>query len=193
VPIYHETGNDTESVGAESTSLFLRYQRSTGQWKQTGAIRSPRGAIQPAVVELAPGHLVAYNRRGGGYGKTDDGWLVRAESRDGGWTWSAGRDSAFPNPNAAIDFVKLASGNLLLVYNDSMFRRTPLTVALSTDGDASYPHRRNIAEGDGDFAYPIALQASDGRIHVVFTSDRRRVVNHAVFTEDWLRAAPPRQ
>ena len=147
LPIYHEVGDDPETVGAGSTSLFLRYQRASGQWKQTGAIASPRGAIQPAVVEVAPGRLVAYSRRGGGYGPTTDGWLVRAESTDGGWTWTQGRDSAFPNPNAAVDFLKLKSGNLLLVYNDSMVGRTPLVAALSTDGDARYPHRRAIAEG----------------------------------------------
>ena len=118
LPIYHEVGDDSETAGADSTSLFLRYQRATGQWKQTGAIASPRGAIQPAVVEVAPGQLIAYSRRGGGYGPTTDGWLVRAESSDGGWTWTAGRDSPFPNPNAAVDFLKLQSGNLLLVYND---------------------------------------------------------------------------
>jgi predicted neuraminidase len=186
LPIYHETGENTEVVGADSTSLFLRRDGKSGEWKQTGAIRSKKGNIQPAVVELKPGHLIAYCRRGGGYGPVTDGWLVRAESTDGGWTWSEGRDSTFPNPNAAVDFLKLASGKLLLVFNDSMSGRTPLVAALSSDGDRSYAHRRAIAQGAGDFAYPIALQARDGRIHVVYTSDRRRVVNHAVFGEGWI-------
>ncbi len=109
---------------------------------------------------------------------------MRAESTDGGGTWTPGRDSTFPNPNAAVDFLKLKSGNLLLVYNDTMTGRTPLVAALSTDGDKSYPHRRAIAEGAGDFAYPIAVQTADGPIHVVYTSDGRRVINHAVFSED---------
>ena len=186
LPIYHETGNDPEVVGAESTSLFLRYQKASGLWKQTGAIRSKKGNIQPAVVEISPGRLIAYSRRGGGYGPTTDGWMVRAESTDGGWTWSEGRDSTFQNPNAAVDFLKLASGNLLLVFNDSMTQRTPLAAALSTDGDATYARRRNIAEGPGDFAYPIVLQGADGRIHAVYTSNRRQEINHAVFTESWL-------
>lgn len=186
LPVYHETGSDTESVGPDSTSLFLRYARASGEWKETAPIRSTKGNIQPAVVEISPGYLVAYCRRGGNYGPTSDGWMVRAESKDGGWTWSEGRDSAFPNPNAAVDFLKLASGKLLLVYNDSMTRRTPLVAALSSDGDKTYPQRRAIAEGPGDFAYPIVLQARDGTIHVVYTSDRRRVVNHAVFDESWV-------
>jgi len=189
LPIYHETGNDPDVVGADSTSLFLRYQRTSGLWKQTGAISAAKGAIQPAVVELAPGRLIAYSRRGGGYGPTTSGWLIRAESTDGGWTWTSGRDATFPNPNAAVDFLKLKSGHLLLVYNDSMVGRTPLVAALSTDGDKTYPHRRAIAEGPGDFAYPIAVQTADGHIHVVYTSDGRRVINRAVFTEEWLLSA----
>lgn len=187
LPVYHEDGNDTESVGPKSTSRFLRYDPKTAAWDTLGEIRSPRGNIQPAVVELEPGHLVAYARRGGGYGPTTDGWMVRAESRDGGRTWSDGRDSAFPNPNSALDFLKLSSGALLLVYNDHMWKRTPLMLALSDDNDRSYPIRRALADGEGSFAYPIAFQARDGRIHVVYTSDSRKVVNHAVLTEDWIR------
>ena len=191
LPVYHETGHDTESVGPDSTSRFLRYDARTHQWHELGRITSRTGNIQPAVVEIAPDHLIAYCRRGGNYKPTTEGWLVRAESRDGGRTWTEGVNSRFPNPNAAVDFIRLRNGHLVLVFNDSMNRRTPLTAALSTDGDRTYPHRRNIAEGPGDFAYPIAFQAQDGRIHVVFTSDRRRVVNHAVFDESWIAQALP--
>jgi predicted neuraminidase len=187
LPVYHETGHDTEMVGPDSTSLFLRYDHKTKQWTPTGHIKSRTGNIQPAVVELTPGHLIAYCRRGGDYKPTKEGFIVRAESRDGGATWSEGRNSAFPNPNSAVEFLKLKSGALLLVYNDSMTSRTPLTAALSTDGDKSYPHRRNIAEGRNSFAYPIGFQAADGRIHIVYTSDQRSVINHAVFDEAWVQ------
>ncbi|MBI1792071.1 MAG: exo-alpha-sialidase, partial [Acidobacteria bacterium] len=124
LPIYHEVGDDTESVGAASTSLFLRYHPQTRKWSESGRIRSRLGNIQPAPVEIRPGHLIAYCRRGGDYRPRSDGWLVRAESTDGGRTWSEGRDSSFPNPNAAVDFIKLRNGHLLLVYNDSMSQRT---------------------------------------------------------------------
>jgi predicted neuraminidase len=186
LPIYHETGHDTEIVGPDSTSLFLRFNPSKRTWTKTGAIRSPRGNIQPAVVQLDDGRLIAYCRRGGDYDAKTVGYIVRSESRDGGRTWSEGTDSAFPNPNAAVDFLKLRSGRLLLIFNDSMNRRTPLTAALSSDQDRTWPIRRNIREGNGDFGYPSAFQARDGRIHLVFTSERRSVVNHAVFDEDWV-------
>ena len=186
LPIYHETGHDPELVGPDSTSLFLRFDPAKKTWTKTGPIRSPRGNIQPAVVQLNDRDLIAYCRRGGDYDPKTIGYIVRSESHDGGMTWSEGKDSAFPNPNAAVDFMKLKSGRLLLIFNDSMNRRTPLTAALSSDQDRTWPIRRNIREGDGDFGYPTVFQARDGRIHLVFTSEKRSVVNHAVFDEDWV-------
>ncbi|BCS34727.1 hypothetical protein TBR22_A39530 [Luteitalea sp. TBR-22] len=189
LPVYFEDGQDTEQVGPKSTSRFLRFdpKAKAPAWESLGEIRSPRGNIQPAVVEVAPGHLIAYSRRGGGYGPTTDGWLVRGESTDGGRTWSEGRDSAFPNPNSAVDFLKLSSGALLLVYNDHMWKRSPLMLALSDDQDRTWPVKRALATGENSFAYPIAFQARDGRIHVVYTSDERKVINHAIVTEAWIR------
>jgi predicted neuraminidase len=186
LPVYHETGHDTEIVGPDSASLFLYYDQKTKAWSPTNEIRSRIGNIQPAPVQVDDNYLIAYCRRGGGYGQTRDGWLVRSESRDGGKTWSPGTDSRFPNPNSAVEFLRLSSGNLLLIYNDSMYQRTPLRAALSTDNDKSYPHQRNIAEGRNDYAYPMAVQTPDGIVHVVYTSERRTVINHATFDEAWL-------
>jgi predicted neuraminidase len=186
LPLYHETGHDTESTGPDSYSFFLKYVAKDKTWAQTKPIRSAKGNIQPAVAQLSDRDLVAYCRRGGDYRPETIGYIVRSESHDGGWTWSEGVDSAFPNPNAAVDLLKLRSGRLMLVYNHSMNRRTPLTLALSADQDRTWPIRRNFMEGDNDFGYPIALQARDDKIHVVFTSDRRTVVNHVVLEEDWI-------
>jgi predicted neuraminidase len=191
LPVYHEKGNDPEFVAADSTSLFLRYNPKTREWTRTPPIRSRLGNIQPAVAQLTPEHLICYCRRGGGYDGRPDGYLVFSESRDGGRTWAPGRDSPFPNPNAAVDLLKLASGHLLLVYNDSMRSRTPLTAALSTDGGKTFPYRRNVQDGPGDFAYPYAAQTKDGNVHLVFTSHGRTVINRAVFDERWLLDAPP--
>ncbi len=108
---------------------------------------------------------------------------MRSESRDGGRTWSDGAESEFKNPNAAVDLLRLHSGHLLLIYNDSLSDRTPLTAALSTDGDKTYPHRRNLIEGSDDYAYPYAIQTGDGKIHLIFTAHARTTIYHAVFDE----------
>jgi predicted neuraminidase len=149
-------------------------------------VRSKRGNIQPSVVQLTDSRLVAYCRRGGGYGPGHEGFIVRSESNDGGWTWSEGQDTAFPNPNAAIDLVKLQSGNILLVYNNSPVSRSPLTLSLSTDGEKTWAYQRDISTTNLDFGYPYAVQAKDGTIHLVFTSHRRSVINHVSFQESFL-------
>lgn len=126
LPLYRETGHDAESTGPDSYSFSLRYMASDKTWTKTQPIRSVRGNIQPAVVALNNHDLVAYCRRGGDYRPETIGYIVRSESHDGGWTWGEGKNSPFPNPNAAVDFLKLKRGRLLLVYNHSMTRRTPL-------------------------------------------------------------------
>jgi len=191
LPLYFEAGNNPEATGADSCGLFLHYEVKKKVWQQTGRIRSATGNIQPAAVEVRDNFLVAYCRRGGNYEPTTNGWLVRAESHDGGWTWSAGANSPFKNPNAAVDFIKLQSGNLLLVFNDSMNERTPLTVALSADGDRTWPWRRNVDDGAFDYGYPMSLQTRDGKIHLIFTSHDRAIVNHAVFDEEWIKQGGP--
>ena len=189
LPVYVETGQDTENVGPDSTSRFLVLNSKTKQWEERGIIRSKKGNIQPGVVQVAKDHLIAYCRRGGGYGKVSDGWAVRSESHDGGKIWSEGLDSKFRNPNSAVEFLKLKSGNLLLIFNDSMSSRTPLVAALSKDNDKTWPFQRNIAaEPKQSYAYPSAVQTADGRIHVVYTSDSRTVIYHAVLDEEWVQA-----
>ena len=183
LPIYKETGHDTESVGPDSVSLFLRFDPKTQKWSRSEPIRSKRGNIQPSVVQLSDNNLLAYCRRGGGYGPGTDGFTVRAESHDGGKTWSEGTDTEFPNPNAAIDLLKLKNGHLLFVYNNSPVERTPLTVAISTDGGKTWPHRRDIATGDFDYAYPYAIQGKDGKIRLIYTSHARSQINLATIDE----------
>ncbi len=183
LPIYHETGYDTERVPPDTTSLFLIYNPAKKTWTPSGRIKSRLGNLQPSPAEIAPGHIIAFCRRGGGYDGQSDGWLVRAESRDGGRTWSEGKDSEFPNPNSAVELLKLKSGKLVLIYNDSFKDRTPLTAAVSSDGGKTWPVRKNLATGPNSYAYPSAAQSADGRIHLVYTSDGRKVIQYTVFTE----------
>lgn len=187
LPIYHETGNDRERVPPDTTSLFLIYDPAKKTWTPSARVRSRLGNLQPSPAEVSPGHVVAYCRRGGGYDGQSDGWMVRTESNDGGRTWSDGADSQFPNPNSAVELIKLQSGKLLLIYNDSFSDRTPLTVAVSSDGGKTWPFKKNILDGRDSYAYPIAAQAKDGRIYVVFTRDGRKVVTLATFTENDLK------
>lgn len=185
LPIYHERGHDKEFVGADSTSLFARHSQATKDWTFTNEVHSRLGNIQPSVVECDPQHLLAFCRRGGGYDRVPDGFIVRTESHDGGNTWSPGVDTPFANPNAAVDLIKLQNGHLVLIYNDNFDGdRMPLTMRVSTDCGATWSPPRNIVNKPGDSAaYPYIIQTADGRIHGVYTSDERTVINHFVIDE----------
>ena len=187
LPIYHETGADTEMTGADTGSVFLRFDPGTREWSRSNKVHSRMGNLQAGVVELEPGHLLALCRRGGDYEPGNDGSVVRTESRDGGRTWNEGVETEFPNPNAAVDLIRLRSGNLLFIYNHSMDERTPLRAVLSEDRGKTWPRRLDLATGPGSFSYPTAIQTRDDRIHVTFTSDERTVIRRAVFDENDLR------
>jgi len=190
LPAYSELGRDPEVDEVTNSSFFLKYEPVKRLWTESNRVGSRLGNIQPAAAVVDGDHLVAFCRRGGDYNGRPDGWLVRTESRDAGKTWTSGMDSDLPNPNAAVDLIRLTSGHHLLVYNHSFTNRTPLTVALSTDGARTFPHRRDLlADKEGDYGYPTALQSRDGRIQVMFTSDERTVVRKAVFSEEWVLAA----
>ena len=183
LPLYFESGDDREESAPATSSFFLRYDPETKTWSETNRIRSPQGNLQAQVVQLTGERLVCYIRRGGNFLPTESGYTLRAESNDGGRTWSDAQATAFRNPNSAVDFIKLRNGHLVLVYNDNMNERTPLSIAVSLDGDQSYPYRRNVLEGDNTFAYPYAIQTRDGRIHVICTTDERTAILHVVFDE----------
>ena len=193
LPVYQEFGADREFVTAETVSFCLIYDPKTSKWTRGGNIESRLGNLQPAPAEIAPGHLIAFCRRGGGYDARPDAWMVYAESTDAGSTWTKGRElvDLFPNPNAAVDLLHLRSGHLLLIYNHSKEDRSPLSLALSTDQGRTWKTGLDIATGPHDYAYPYAIQTKDNRIHLIYTSHGRKRVNRAVFREEDLNEAFP--
>ncbi len=184
LPLDFNPSTDTEFVSEESGSLFFRSDETLQDWEKTDIIHSRLGNHQPAVAAITDQHLVTYCRRGGDYFGRPDGFVVRSESLDGGRTWSPGTETEFPNPNSPVDFVRLQSGNLLLAYNNSSFNRTLLTLALSTDRDQSYPHRRDIVSGEKSYSYPCILQTEDGTIFLFFTAGARSHIKYTVLSEE---------
>jgi len=184
LPMYHETGEDIERTIPTTTSYFMRYDPETKEWTESNRISSPMGNLQAEPVQISDDYLICYIRRGGDFLPTEEGWLLRSESRDGGKTWSPATRTNFKNPNSAVSFLKLHNGHLMLVFNDNMNVRTPLRVAISTDGDNTYPYARDIVGGDNTYAYPYAIQTRDGKIHIVCTTNNRTSILHIVFDEE---------
>ena len=142
---------------------------------------SPNGAIQPATVELEPGHLLAYLR-------TRDRAIYRTESFDYGRTWTPAEPTGLPNNNARVALLKLANGNLVLAYNPITSGRSILRLSLSTDQGRTWTSHVDIeSEPGAEFSYPYLMQTGDGMIHLAYTH-RRQSMRHLVFNEEFVRA-----
>ncbi|TCK75731.1 putative neuraminidase [Acidipila rosea] len=129
----------------------------------------PVGIIQPVIVSLGGSHLRLYARSSSQIGR-----ICVADSKDLGRTWSAARPLDLPNPNSGIDLVRLRDGRIVLIYNDTSTGRTPLNLAVSTDGE----HFHNFAvleSSPGEFSYPALIQGSDGNLHITYTYNRKRI------------------
>jgi len=154
------------------------------------------GAIQPAVLKHEGGRLQMLAR-------SRSGCIVSSWSHDGGYTWSELEPTQLPNPNAGIDALTLMSGLHVVVYNHASSEpgewggpRTPLSVAVSTDGldwrrvltleeepgGPSYPDYESLIHMEDDppeFSYPAVIQSEEGALHITYTW-KRKSIRHAV-------------
>lgn len=143
-------------------------------WKKEGGTLEGVGLIQPSVISLGKRHLRLYMRSSLQIGK-----ICISDSDDGGLTWSDARPLDIPNPNSGIDVVGLKDGRIVLIYNDTPSGRSPLNLAISTDGE----HFRNFAtleSGEGEYSYPALIQGEEGDLHMTYTFNRKKI-RYAVF------------
>ena len=164
-------------------SMFL-FSKDGRTWQPRSAIAlaSPHEAIQPSLAPLSDGRLLAVMRNVGG------GFLWAAASNDDGRTWTRPIDAGFPNPASPAALLRLASGRLALVFNDSDSERRPLSIALSPDDGLTWTHPVALIDGDGSYAYPSLIQTSDGLLHVAYSHDRA-FIGHITLNEAWVAAA----
>ena len=99
------------------------------------------GNIQPSLVWKKDGTLVAFMRDNGPHHR-----IRKSTSTDEGMTWTPAEDTAFPNPGAGIEAVRLSSGNWALIYNDTARGRHSLAVSLSDDEGASWKWTRHLQQ-----------------------------------------------
>ena len=162
--------SSTESVDADPI-WRIHFERSVDDGK-TWAVMSPPDsgtiqAIQPALMTFADGSIQAI-------GRTRSSRLFETWSHDAGKSWSPLALLDVPNPNAGIDAVTLAADRHLLVYNNTTTGRTPLTVAISTDG-RKWTNVLTLEDQPGEYSYPAVIQARNGVVHITYTWQRRNI------------------
>jgi len=143
------------------------------RWSSTGPVNDGKefGAIQPSILFHERGRLQAL-------GRTRQGRIFQIWSEDNGKTWGKMTATSLPNPNAGTDAVTLRDGRHLLVYNHTRKGRTPLNVAVSTDG-REWQAALALENAPGEYSYPAVIQTAGGHVHVTYTWKRQRI-KHAV-------------
>jgi predicted neuraminidase len=137
-------------------------------WQKLAALRwsRTRGSIQPSLLRYPDGRMQIVCR-------SRQRMITTCRSADG-VRWSRMQPLGLPNPDSGIDAAMLADGRALLVYNHTVRGRTPLNLAWSTDGQHWQPSRV-LEDEPGEYSYPAVIQGADGRIHITYTWQRRRI------------------
>jgi predicted neuraminidase len=125
--------------------------------------------IQPTILTLGGENLELVCRSGG-----KDHHIFHAFSSDNGKTWTTPEPTDLPNPNSGIDAVTLKDGRSLLIYNNTPRNRSPLNLAVSSDGK-TWKNVLVLEDQPGEYSYPAIIQTSDGLVHVTYTWKRQRI------------------
>ena len=177
LPVYHEM------FGKYGALLHLSH---TGSVLDMSRMNGNRASLQPSVVPLGPERAIAFLRNSRGPSRL----IQRADTADGGRSWSAARSLSLPNPDSPVAGLHARDGSLLLVFNNIEVDRDNLALAKSTDGGTTwemlYLFEDAYGEGVTGFSYPALIQADDGVFHLLYTWNRERI-KHVSFNQSWLR------
>ncbi|HEY3325260.1 MAG TPA: sialidase family protein [Planctomycetota bacterium] len=171
-PVQLENGDILCPTSSEHEGWRVHFERSSDggrTWTATAPVNTGKeiGAIQPSILFHKDGKLQAV-------GRTRQKQVFETWSDDGGKTWSKMGLLDLPNPNAGTDAVTLKDGRQLIVYNHTPQGRSPLNVALSSDGKA-WKNVLALEDERGEFSYPACIQTRDGKVHITYTWKRSRI------------------
>ncbi|MFT3780941.1 MAG: exo-alpha-sialidase [Nibricoccus sp.] len=176
LPIYHEMAMKFPQMlwltpAADGTVADYRIRN----------LSSENGLIQPSLVPLGGDRILMLLRD-----RRAAHSVHTAYSDDNGWTWSQAQPSNLPNPNAAVDALRLRDGRILMVYNHASSGRENLRLAVSSDGGHSWKAGAVLENAERqEFSYPNLVEDSQGRIHLTYTWERKRI-RHVTFNLAWL-------
>ena len=183
---------DPARDGEHYTAACLLSEDGGYTWKRSGEITvdTPRGVMEPQMVETEPNRLFCLFRTKGGF-------VYQTVSTGGGDTWSKPIPSSLASPESMVRMIKLQSGNLLAVWNNvssvTQHPRHPLVAAVSRDGGGTWSKPHLIADetGSNQLSNHGLIQLDDGRILLGVSHYRAVYPNSSdldmvIFDEKWL-------
>jgi predicted neuraminidase len=145
---------------------------------------SETGLIQPSLVPLGHDRVLMMLRD-----RRPDKRMHTAYSDDNGWTWSEAAASDLPNPDSALDALRLNDGRIVLVYNHAHRGRENLRLAVSADAGRTWQAGPVLEATAGrEYSYPFLVEDRAGGIHLTYTWHRERI-KHLRFNLAWLDEA----
>jgi predicted neuraminidase len=171
-PVQLANGDILCGTSSEHDGWRVHFERSTdlGQtWQATPPVNDGKeiGAIQPSILIHTDGRLQAV-------GRTQQKFVFEVSSTDEGRTWGPLKLTSLPNPSAGTDAATLADHRHLIVYNHTSQGRSPLNVAVSTNG-RDWQAALVLERDPGEYSYPAVIQTSDGLVHITYTWKRQRI------------------
>lgn len=163
-------GASTEKDGWK---VHLERRTPSGQWQKIGPLPGlpSLSAIQPTFLAHSARQLQILCR-------TKEGRLAESWSTNAGDSWTPLRLTDLPNPNSAVDAVRLSNRQFILAYNHSPTNRGELNLALSDDG-LKWTPLMVVEKGDGEFSYPAIIQTRSGQVHLTYSWNRKGI-KHAI-------------
>lgn len=173
-PVQLSDGTILSPTSTEHDGWRVHFERSTDggeNWQMIGPVNDGQkfSAIQPSILIHADGRLQAV-------GRSRQGKVFQIWSDDQGATWGEMTATELPNPSSGTDAVTLADGRHLLIYNHTARGRSPLNLAVSTDG-RDWQAALVLEREAGEYSYPAIIQTSDGLVHATYTWKRLRVMH----------------
>lgn len=185
-PVQLANGDLLCPTSSEHDGWRVHFERSRDlgkTWDIIGPVNDGKefGAIQPSILFHGANRLQAV-------GRSRQGKVFQIWSEDGGQTWGKMTATPLPNPNSGTDAVTLRDGRQLLVYNHTPRGRSPLNVAVSSNGE-EWQAAAVLESEPGEYSYPAVIQTADGLVHIVHTWKRQRV-RHVVIDPAKLELQP---
>ncbi|MCA9198757.1 MAG: exo-alpha-sialidase [Planctomycetales bacterium] len=151
-------------------------------WWRTPPVNSGEdfGIIQPAFIRSGNTVMALCRSR--------QKRIVQVASADGGMTWSGPEATNLPNPNSGFDATTMSDGRHIMIYNHTEKGRSPLNLAVSSDGK-TWQAAAVLENEEGEYSYPAIIQTADGLVHMTYTWKRRRV-KHVVVDPKKLTLEP---
>jgi len=173
-------GSSTESVETNLWRVHLEaYTEATDSWEKIAVEDKGFEVIQPTF-------LVHSNKSIQMLLRSKHNKLISSWSDDNGKNWSRTDSINVVNSNSGVDALTLNPKSFLLVNNplpqgkDWFYGRNILDVEYSADGVEWEKLFDLENEKEGEFSYPAIISTTDGKIHVLYTHNRK-YIKHVEF------------